>query len=305
MKTIDKKHWHVRFDRTLAPAATVSAGEEVRFETMDACFGEVHSVAEFLAYRERPFRGGDPMTGPVYVVGAAPGDTLVVDILDIELTGIGFQLVGPSRAMVTDEITEWTCHEVHPRGDRIWLSNGMEFDAAPIIGCFGNAPDGPSMFQFTNPLGGNCDVPWVRAGAHLYLPIEVPGALFSLGDVHARQGDGEVVGAPEIGACVTVRVGLQAGRQADGFMIEDQTHWHSPHAGKTEYEAIKAAVFQNAHFISRQHDVQLADALVGLTMLGSISICCTGTWASDAVVTVCSSFPKAEMRDAMQNVVHG
>ena len=206
MKTITTEHCHTHFDKDRAPVLTVRPGEEVAFETMDACWGLVHSVEEYLAYRAQPYRGGDPVTGPVYVEGAEPGDTLVVHILQVELTGSGFQLIGPDRAMVRDEVPEWSCWTVTPKGDRFELSNGISLPAVPVIGTFGNAPAGAPINQ-ANPLGGNCDIPAARAGCRLHVPVEVPGALFSLGDVHACQGDGEVVGAPEVEARVAVRFG--------------------------------------------------------------------------------------------------
>ena len=163
MKTISSKHHHPKFDRRLPPVETVVPGAEVTFETLDACYGEVHSLDDLKRYRQQPSRGGDPLTGPVYVNTARPGDTLVVEIRKIELISRGFQLIGPDRAIVKDEVMDWTLYEVIPCGDRFRLSNGLEFAAEPIIGCFGNAPAGEATWK-PNPLGGNCDVPAVRTG---------------------------------------------------------------------------------------------------------------------------------------------
>lgn len=297
MKTITTEHCHTHFDKDRAPVLTVRPGEEVAFETMDACWGLVHSVEEYLAYRAQPYRGGDPVTGPVYVEGAEPGDTLVVHILQVELTGSGFQLIGPDRAMVRDEVPEWSCWTVTPKGDRFELSNGISLPAVPVIGTFGNAPAGAPINQ-ANPLGGNCDIPAVRPGCRLYIPIEAPGALFSLGDVHACQGDGEVVGAPEVEARVTVRFDVQPGRHADRFMIEDDDEWHSACGAGDEFEAGRLAVFQNARFIAARHGIELEDALVLLTMVGRLTICVTGGWNGPRVV--CSSFSKRSVTDALK-----
>ena len=206
MRIVGNEHLHTHFDREQPPVLTVRPGEEVAFDTADACYGEVHSAEEFLEYRKGPARGGDPLTGPVYVEGADPGNTLTVDILKIELTGSGFQLIGPNRAIVRDEVPDWSCWTITPAGDCFELSNGMRFPVDPVIGTFGDAPAGERT-DLPNPLGGNCDIPAARAGCRLHVPVEVPGALFSLGDVHACQGDGEVVGAPEVEARVAVRFG--------------------------------------------------------------------------------------------------
>jgi amidase len=178
----------------------------------------------------------------------------------------------------------------------------MELPIDPVVGTFGNAPAGGPT-NLANRLGGNYDVPAVKTGSKLYLPIEVRGALFSLGDVHARQGDGEVVGAPEIGARVTIRLSLLDGPHSESVMIEDAIHWHTPCPGETEAEAARLAVFRNADFISRLHNITLKDALILLTMVGRLSISRTGEWATHHQI-VCSSFAKETVRQAVANY-HG
>jgi amidase len=296
MKTVWKDRWHTSFDRTLPPALTVEPGEEVAFETLDACYGEVHVIDDFFAYRRKPSRGGDPLSGPVRVEGAEPGNTLLVDILRIELMGSGFQLIGPQRAIVRNEIPDWTCYKVTGRNGRFELSNGMVLPADPVVGTFGVAPAGAAT-NAPNPLGGNCDVPAVKTGCRLHIPIEVPGALFSLGDVHACQGDGEVVGAPEVEARVVVRFGLAQGRQSEWFMIEDACRWHSAYSAVNEFEAARLAVFQNARFIAETHGIELKDALIFLTIAGSLTISRTGMWGGMPPV-VCSSFSKQALKAA-------
>ena len=299
MKTISSKHHHPRFDKSLPPVVTVVPGEEVVFETLDACYGEVRTLDQLMRYRQQPSRGGDPVTGPVYVDGARPGDTLVVEVRSIELVSPGFQLIGPDRGIIVDEVPDWTFYEVTADRDRIRLANGLEFVAQPVIGCFGNAPAGEPTNQ-AGPLGGNYDVPAVRAGCRLYIPIEVPGGLFSLGDVHARQGDGEIAGAPEIGARVTAQLDVRPGRHSEWFMIEDATSWHSAIAADTEAAAARLAVFQNARFIERNWGVAWKDALIILSIIGCLSICRSGKWGRHGPV-VCSSFSKSELRDALRH----
>ena len=293
MKIIRRGRPHKQFDKDNKPVLRVAPGEEVLFETVDPLGGEVHNVDQwlvFLAQREK--KSGGTLTGPVFVEGARPGDTLLVDILDIECDQPGFQLLGPDRAIVTDEVDTWTFHEVRVENGRVLLPNGIDLPYEPMIGTFGNAPAGEPT-TLANRLGGNCDVPEVRVGARLYIPVEVNGALFSLTDVHARQGDGEIAGAPEIPARVTVRFGLLGRKHADWFMVEDDKHWYAPFTGKDEMEATRRAVFHNAEFISRTYDMTLADALILLTMIGRISISrASGEWGPHSIPVVTSSFPK-------------
>ncbi|MCC7519945.1 MAG: acetamidase/formamidase family protein [Verrucomicrobiae bacterium] len=297
MIEIGNQQQHFLFDRRLKPAATIRPGDAVTFVTQDACLGEVRSVEQFLQRRATD-RPSNPMTGPVFVAGAKPGHTLVVEIQRIELDPDGFQLIGPNRALVRDEIPEWTCYAFRVEGERVIFPNGLEVPAAPVIGQFGNAPAGEPT-NLPNPLGGNVDCPHVRVGAKLHIPIEVDGALFSLGDVHACQGDGEVVGAPEIGARVTVGFDLVPHRHADWFMIEDATHWRTCCAADTEEEASRLALWQNAHFVARTQRVALKDALVLLTLLGELSIARRGKWGAHNPV-VCASFSKQRLTEAVR-----
>jgi amidase len=268
----------------------------VTFETIDACCGTVRSVEQFMQMRQEKRRCG-PLTGPVFVEDARPGDTLVVEVVKVKLDDDGFQLIGPNRAIVQDEVPDWTCYVVSIKGDRLQLPNGIELPIDPVIGTFGNAPAGEPV-KDANRLGGNQDIPAVCTGARLYLPVEVDGALFSLGDVHACQGDGEVVGAPEIGAQVTVRISVQHGEQNDWCMIEDDKDWHTACPGSNEYEAARQAVFHNARFISRTYGIEFKDALIILTMIGRVSISRTGAWGQYRSV-VCSSFSKQVVENAV------
>jgi len=289
MNIIESSFHHFRFDRDTKPVLSVKPGEIVTFHTLDACCGQVRTAEQFLHWRASKRRSG-PLTGPVFVDRAAPGDTLVVDILDVKLDATGFQLIGPHRAIIEDEIPQWTCYEVRVEGMWMALPNGVRLPVDPVIGTFGNAPASEPT-SLASRTGGNYDVPVAKIGSKLYIPIEVNGAIFSLGDVHACQGDGEVVGAPEIGAEVTVRLNLLGHRHSQWCMIEDAIHWHTPCSGENEYQAARRSVFQNAEFISTAYNIKLKDAMILLTMAGKLAISRTGSWGDHKPV-VCSSFPK-------------
>lgn len=297
MNCITREQQHFLFDRNQPPVLRVKPGEEVLFETLDACCGEVRTVEQFLE-RRKTSRRSNPIAGPVFIEDAKPGDTLIVEIVRIELDKTGFQLIGPKRAIVVDEVPDWTCYAFRVENNRVIFPNGIEVAANPVIGQFGNAPAGEPT-NLPNRLGGNQDVPAVGVGAKLHIPIEIPGALFSLGDLHACQGDGEVVGAPEIGGRVTARLDLHAGAHSESFMIEDADSWHTPCTAVTEYEASRRALFQNANFIARTERVALKDALILLTLIGKLSISRTGTWGTHTPV-VTSSFSKEKLRDALR-----
>src|SRR6185503_7642567 len=89
----------------------------------------------------------NPITGPVYIEGAGAGGTLVVEILDIELDPIGFQLIGPDRGVIRDEVADWKHYEVRVEGDDIVVGDRLRVKADPVVGAFGNAPVGEPTNQ--------------------------------------------------------------------------------------------------------------------------------------------------------------
>lgn len=282
--SIDSSHCHLWFDESIPPALSMDSGQTVSFKTLDACWGEVRSIDDFHQYRRNnPHGGSNPITGPVYIHQAVPGGTLIVDVDQIDLDSTGFQLIGPHRAMIQNEIADWTLHQVHAHDGRVRLGNGLELPADPVIGQLGTAPAGPRI-SHANPCGGNLDCPLVRTGAKVYFPIEVPGALFSVGDVHARQGDGEIVGAPEIGATVTLRLTCVKQRLANWPVVEDSDGWHVIATAPTESEAIRLAVFELSHLIQAKENRSMADAMILLTMTARIRCARSGKWGDQGPV---------------------
>jgi len=308
VNTIAKNPDYREFDKDMEPALTINSGEEVTFETFDPLCSEVRTAEQFMEFRaenrrlieqgKKPLLG-NPITGPVYVKGAEPGQTLVAEITAVKLDADGFQLIGPNRAIVEDEVPDWTCYQVDIEGDDLKLPNGVELPIQPVIGTFGNAPAG-EITNLACRSCGNYDVPAATIGSKLYIPIEVPGALFSLGDVHACQGDGEVVGAPEIGAHVTARLTVLDHKHSDWMMIEDEENWYTPCPGADEYQAARRAVFHNGEFISKKYDVEFKDALIVLTMIGKLALSRTGKWGDNEPIA-CSSFSKKLVEKAVGN----
>ena len=298
MKFIDSSNCHQFYDRNIPPAVVVSPGEKVALKTIDAGYGEIRDVQSLLAHKQRKDIAGDPLTGPVYVEGAQPGNTLVAEILDIELDTLGFQLIGPNRGIIRDEVPEWEHYPVRIEGNRLVLPYGMELPICPVIGSVGTAPAGDPT-NLPNPHGGNLDAPEITIATKVYLPVGVEGALFFLGDVHARQGDGEIVGAPEIGAKVTVRFEVLEERHATWPMAESSTHWYMFTAGPTTSEAMRTGVLETAHFVANRYGIRLSDALILMTMCIRLTSSRL-QWEGLEPVT-CVAFEKALLENATRN----
>jgi len=209
---------HYEWNNALAPRLEIDPGDTVVFDTRDAADGYYSRDSTHADVLGRgPFRG-HPLTGPVRVRGAAPGDTLVVEVLDMRPgADFGWTAIRPGRGLLPEaefpapHLVIWDL----AGGDYALMGRGIAVPVAPFPGVMGTALDDPGGHSTMPPRknGGNMDIRLLTAGSTLYLPVWVEGALFSVGDGHAAQGDGEVcVTAVEIAAQVTLRFGLERGR---------------------------------------------------------------------------------------------
>jgi amidase len=204
-----------RYDPSLPSRAVVSSGATVVFETHDARAGVLLDRAPGSLFElPLPTPGqGNPLTGPLQVEGAEPGDALVVTIDQIVLDEAGWcgghAHVGPLEPGRIPRPLGRVC-SVHD--DMVHFSDAIALPTSPMIGCIGTAPEGgdPPLAGLPGRYGGNMDHKTVGPGASVYLPVFVPGGQLYVGDVHACQGDGELSGvALEIGSQVTATVSVR------------------------------------------------------------------------------------------------
>lgn len=243
---------HNRFHHDLTPVIEVGEGEDVVIETRDAVDGTLPPGSTEADFPTMDTGAVHPLTGPVYVKGAEPGDALEVEFLDIEPEAWGFSAIMPGMGFLRDLMTDPFL--VHWRLKDGWATSeqipGVRIPAAPFMGISGVAPSAEKQAEWAArerrlaerggaarppyptgaiPAGGGCaaaglrtgpprenggnfDVKQLTRGSKLLLPVYVPGALFSTGDGHYAQGDGEVsVTAIEMGATVAVRFKLHKG----------------------------------------------------------------------------------------------
>lgn len=215
---LDASVAHYEWNNALAPRLVIEPGDTVTFETRDAAdrYYSRRSTSADAAARG-PFRG-HPLTGPVRMEGARPGDILVVDILDVRpALDFGWTAIRPGRGLLPERdfpkafLQIWDLAD----GTHARMAHGIAVPIAAFAGVMGTALDEPGGHSTMPPRknGGNMDVKQLTAGSTLYLPVWVDGALFSVGDAHAAQGDGEVcVTAVEMSARLTLRFDLQRGR---------------------------------------------------------------------------------------------
>src|SRR4051795_10217955 len=199
---------HGHFSRDLPPVVEIDPGDTVRFRTLDVAWG-LESFAPLLEGRERrtfpgrvsPEDDGHALVGPVAIRGARAGMTLEIEIGEIVPGRFGACFAGGRASEVNDRlgiVTESTVQvwDLEPDAMTGRNQHGHVVALRPFMGILGVAPAEPGVLSTIppRPCGGNIDCRELVAGSTLWLPVAVDGALFSTGDGHAAQGDGEVSG---------------------------------------------------------------------------------------------------------------
>jgi acetamidase/formamidase len=214
---LDASLVHYEWNNAIPPRLRIAPGDTVVFETRDAADDFFHAGSTHEDVMRRVFKG-HPLTGPVWIEGAGPGDILVVEILEVAPRApFGWTTVRPGRGLLPQAEFDRPYLQLWDVSDGRW-ARGMRDIAVPLVpfaGVMGTALDETGGHLTAPPRrnGGNMDIKQLTAGTTLYLPVSVPGALFSVGDGHGAQGDGEVcITAIEMSARVTLRFGLICAR---------------------------------------------------------------------------------------------
>ena len=215
---------HFLWDESHAPALTATSGDTVVMHTRDVSDNQIGPDSTTDALATFDFDRLYPLAGPIAVEGAEPGDTLAIEILDLHTQGWGWTAILPDLGLLSEEFTE-PCLRVFDLtlGDVAYLRDDIVIPIEPFLGTMGVCPAGASEQAVMQPgtFGGNMDVRQLTPGTVLYLPVQVAGGLFSCGDAHAAQGDGEVcVTGIECPMYVSLRFTLEKGRTISAPQFE-------------------------------------------------------------------------------------
>jgi acetamidase/formamidase len=192
---IGRDTFHFKWDNSLPPAVEIEPGEVVLFDTEEVTAGQLKKGDPAARLSELNFDRLYPLGGPVYVHGAEPGDALEVEILELKPGEWGWAAILPPLGLLASDFTE-PYVRYFDLGERTSaeLRHDIHIPIAPFCGTMGVATDEAGEHDVLPPTkgAGNIDTRHLTAGTKLRLPVFVPGALFSAGDCHAAQGDGEV-----------------------------------------------------------------------------------------------------------------
>jgi acetamidase/formamidase len=285
--TIHARQAHFAWDRAIPPVLAVAPGETVTLEVADASAGQIGPESTAAVFGAYDFDRVNPVTGPVFVEGAEPGDALTLRLESYRPSGWGWTALIPGFGLLADQFPEARLRHWHydPAGaEPLLFSDIAEISLAPFAGTIGLAPAEPGPHGIIPPrrVGGNMDLKDIVAGSTLTLPVEVPGALLSVGDTHAAQGDGEVCGtAIESPMRVTLTVGLEKGA-APAMPRVARPARPAPAAagpalvttgiGPDLHEAARAAVSETIEAVVRRHGLDPADAYMLASVAGDLAI---------------------------------
>ena len=279
---------HHGWDRSFAPVARIAPGESLEFAVSDASGGQLDERSTVGDVTGLDFAKINPVAGPVFIDGAEPGDVLKVTLLSFAPSGWGWTANIPGFGLLADEFKEPALHLWHY--DPTTLAPALfgrwgKVPLKPFTGTIGVAPAEPGLHSIVPPrrVGGNMDVRDIAQGAELFLPVEVAGALFSVGDTHAAQGDGEVCGTAIESP---MRVALQFDLLKQQPLAYPRFRTHGPvtrHLDARGYEvttgigpdlmqAARASVRSMIDQLSRQHGMPAVDAYLLCSVCGDLRI---------------------------------
>lgn len=269
------------------PVAHAKSGDIIETNTLDAFGNALKKPGDTMSL----VKGDNPLTGPFYIDGAQPGDTLAVKFLSLEVDGNqGVGNLSPGFGALNQ--TNYTAMLHSPLPDKIWFypidkaSNTATFKALdsnfsvkiplhPFFGCIGVAPASGEVRASIVPaeFGGNMDAPEASVGNTLYLPVNVAGALLYMGDGHAAMGDGEVDGtAIEVPLTARVKVSVIKGRKINWPQFENDNAIMTVGAYRPLDDALRIAFTELVNWIHRDYGLSNLDAYELLSKVAKIHL---------------------------------
>lgn len=254
------------FGPDLEPVLEVEPGATVRLETNDCFSGQIRSEEDLVT--EIDFERVNSATGPIAVRGAEPGDSLVVEILDVNPIDWGVATLIPGYGQLIDKVQAPVTRLFKVEDGWVEMNDRVRFPARPMVGVVGVATDGEQLSTgLAGRHGGNLDNHMHGPGARIYFPVRQPGGMFAVGDMHASMGDGEICfTGVEIAGEVTMRFDVLKGKQATWPVTELEDRW-VPHATADAFpEALDLVSEEAARLLVDEWGFTIEDAFIFLSV---------------------------------------
>jgi len=197
--TIHSLHHHFGWDNSNKPVIVIKSGETIEIDTVDSSGSQLNINSTIDDVKNLDFSKVNPVTGPIFIEDAKEGDVIEVELINFIASGWGWTAVIPGFGLLADEFTDpdlnlWKYNKDNPI-ESIYSSYG-KVPLKPFVGTIGLALKETGNHSIVPPrhCGGNLDIKDLSKGSKVRFPVQIPGALLSLGDTHAAQGDGEICG---------------------------------------------------------------------------------------------------------------
>jgi acetamidase/formamidase len=286
--TIHRARHHFGWNKDFTPAVVAKPGETIHFECLDSSGGQIGPDATLDALINLDFGKINPVSGPVYVEGAKPGDALKVTIRRFEPSGHGWTANIPGFGLLADQFADPALHvwsyDANSMAPALYGPGG-KVPLKPFAGTIGVAPAEPGTHSVVPPrrVGGNMDIRDLTSGVTLYLPVEVDGALFSIGDTHAAQGDGEVCGTAiesQMNVEATIELVKDARLPTPRFTTSEPVTRHLDGAGYEVTTGIgpdlmtgaRESVMRMVDLLGAEHGLSAVDAYMLCSVCGDLRI---------------------------------
>jgi amidase len=268
VKTVPKNNLIYTFSPSNKPAETVQIGERVLLQTEDAFGGQLSSGQRTLESLD--WAKVDGATGPIYIQGASPGDTLIAEILDIRTAEEGVIVTVPKQGLLGKRRFKSLSKVVRLKNGIVQFDDEVLIKTNPMIGTIGVAPKSTEIPSSSlGRHGGNLDTKQVTAGSKMYFPVFVEGALFAAGDLHALQADGELcVSSVEVTGEISVKFGLIKNQMPKWPILETEDEYSVLSCGRSLEEACQFAVEASVTALMREHHWSFEQAY----MFGSLAV---------------------------------
>ncbi|WP_297794350.1 acetamidase/formamidase family protein [uncultured Eudoraea sp.] len=268
---------HDKFSSVIPPVITVSSGSIIEAFTREATGGQLNINSTLEDLKKVDMDKVHTLTGPIYVEEAEAGDVLAVELLDLEPGDWGWTAMEPGFGFLAGEHESelFKTYELDKEKNRVTFSEGVSIPLKPFAGVMGVAPDTTAMLSTIPPRanGGNMDDPHLVKGVTVYFPVFIKGALFSIGDTHAVQGLGEVVGtAVECDMRVRFRLTVIKGKTITEPEYETEEYYATTGFATTIDEAAKKATRNMVKHISETYQMSWDEAYMLCSLIGDLKI---------------------------------
>lgn len=272
MNIIRKENYTFTFSNSKKPVSFIKPGNNIVFETHDCMCSQISCETDNLDGID--FDKVNPATGPLYIEGAMPNQTLKVTVQSIDLDNYGVAMTGPGVGVLGEKLDKMT-HNILNITENSAILKNIELPLNKMIGVIGVAPNSePINCGTPGSHGGNMDCKVIGEGSIVYLPIYTPGALLSVGDVHAVMGDGEIgVSGAEVGAKVDLKVDLISNFKINNPIVETYDAYYTIASAQTLDDAYKIAVEDMFEILLSKCSLNKNDLIMIMSLTCDIEVC--------------------------------